>query len=460
MHRFPNGPVTAADGSLRWDVARLHREVLAGLRAAGPVDGLGIDGWAVDYGLLDASGDLLGQPFCYRDGRTDGVRDTVLSRVSEEELFATTGLQQLPFNTIYQLAAETSLEDAATMLLLPDLLGYWLTGEVGAEVTNASTTQLYDVRRHAWATGLAERVDVPVRLLPPLREPGDLVGRLRAAGRGAGRAAGRHAGGRGRVARHRVGRRRRAVRGRPAGGVRLLGHLVAGRRRAGRAGADRGGPPGELHQRGRRRRDDPLPAQRRAGCGCSASRCAPGATDDLAGLLAEAAQAPASGPVVDVDAPEFLPPGDMPARIEAACRATGQDPPATRGAVVRCILESLALAYRRAVRLASSLSGQPVDVVHVVGGGARNDLLCQLTADACGLPVLAGPVEAAALGNVLVQARALGADLPDLVRDARPGPRHPRPGALRARRRLPLGRADPPHRRAVRTSGGHNHPRF
>jgi rhamnulokinase len=138
-------------------------------------------------------------------------------------------------------------------------------------------------------------------------------------------------------------------------------------------------------------------------------------TDDLPTLLDEAAAAPAFGPIIDVDDPAFLPPGDMPARIAQACRATGQVPPATRGETVRCILESLALAYRRTVRLAGTLSDRPVEVVHVVGGGARNELLCRLTADACGVPVLAGPVEAAALGNVLVQARALGADLPDLA---------------------------------------------
>jgi rhamnulokinase len=137
-------------------------------------------------------------------------------------------------------------------------------------------------------------------------------------------------------------------------------------------------------------------------------------TDDLGSVLAEAAAAPAFGPVVDVDAPEFLPPGDMPARIIEACRAIGQTLPTTRGELARCILESLALAYRRNVRLAEALSDRPVDVVHVVGGGVRNELLCRLTADACGLPVLAGPVEAAALGNVLVQARTLGADVPDL----------------------------------------------
>jgi rhamnulokinase len=136
---------------------------------------------------------------------------------------------------------------------------------------------------------------------------------------------------------------------------------------------------------------------------------------DLPGLLASAASSPGLAAVVDIDAPEFLPPGDMPARLSAACTATGQRPPSSRAEVVRCILDSLALAYRRTLRTAASVTGRSFDVVHIVGGGARNSLLCQLTADACGVPVLAGPVEAAALGNVLVQARALGEDLPDLA---------------------------------------------
>src|SRR3954470_23513100 len=180
VHRFANGPVRHQDGSLRWDITRLYREVLAGLRAAGPVQGIGIDAWAVDYGLLDASGRLLGDPYCYRDGRTEGVQARVLSAVPPEELFATTGLQQLPFNTIYQLAAERAVEAAETMLLIPDLVAFWLTGAVGAEATNASTTQLYDVRARAWSSELAGRVDVPARILPPLREPGEILGTLTA----------------------------------------------------------------------------------------------------------------------------------------------------------------------------------------------------------------------------------------------------------------------------------------
>jgi len=181
VHRFGNGPVRAG-GTLYWDVLGLYRETLAGLRlaaAGGPVDAIGIDSWAVDYGLVGANGALLGNPVSHRDPRTAGVREQVVKVVPEQELYATTGLQQLPFNTLYQLAsAPDLLGGAEAMLLVPDLLGYWLTGVVGAERTNASTTQLYDVRARTWATSLAERVGVPARILPPLRDPGSTVGTL------------------------------------------------------------------------------------------------------------------------------------------------------------------------------------------------------------------------------------------------------------------------------------------
>jgi rhamnulokinase len=417
VHRFPNGPVTAADGSLHWDVARLHREVLAGLRAAGRVDAIGIDSWAVDYGLLDAAGALLGDPFCYRDPRTDGVADRVLGTVGAGELYATTGLQQLPFNTIYQLVADRQLDRASTLLLVPDLLGHWLTGSIGAEATNASTTGLYDVRARGWATGLAERVGVPARLLPPLREPGDLVGRLLpevAAATGLDAATPVVA-----VGSHDTAS---AVVGVPFGGregVARAAYISSGTWSL--VGVELDEPVLTAAAREANfTNEGGVDATTRflrnvMGLWVLSETVRAWGTTDLPALLADAATAPAHGPVVDVDAPAFLPPGDMPARIAEACRATGQVPPATPGETVRCILESLALAYRRTVRLAASLSGRTVEVVHVVGGGVRNELLCQLTADACGVPVLAGPVEAAALGNVLVQARALGADLPDLA---------------------------------------------
>jgi rhamnulokinase len=414
VHRFPNGPVPAADGSLHWDIARLHKEVLAGLRSAGPVDAVGIDSWAVDYGLLDASGTLVGEPFCYRDSRTDGIQDAVLRVVSAEELYATTGLQQLPFNTVYQLAAEPSLDHVATMLLLPDLLGYWLTGAVGAEATNASTTQLYDVRARGWATGLAERVGVPSRILPALREPGDIVGTLlpqvvEATGLPPTTPVVA-------VGSHDTASAVVAVPAAPGSafayissgtwslvGVELEEPVLTEAARAANF-TNEGGV------------DTTIRFLRNVmGLWLLTETMRVWDTDDLATLLAEAADAPAFGPMVDVDAPVFLPPGDMPSRIAVACAASGQEPPVSRGATIRCILESLALAYRRSVRLAASLSGRAVDVVHVVGGGARNQMLCQVTADACGLPVLAGPMEATALGNVLVQARTLGADIRNLA---------------------------------------------
>ena len=178
VHRFPNGAVEV-DGHLHWDIGMIHREMLAGLRAAGPVDGIGIDSWAVDYGLLDGAGALLGDPYSHRDTRTDGVPERVRALVPADALYATTGLQQLPINTLYQLVAELPLPDeAATMLLIPDLLGFLLTGEKGAERTNASTTQLYDVRAREWSTELAARLGVPTRILPPLREPGSVIGPL------------------------------------------------------------------------------------------------------------------------------------------------------------------------------------------------------------------------------------------------------------------------------------------
>lgn len=419
VRRFPNGAVRAA-GTLYWDVLGLHREILAGLgeaHRAGPLDGIGIDSWAVDYGLLDAHGNLLGNPVHYRDARTEGVLERVVRTVPERELFDVTGLQQLPFNTLYQLVSEADrLNTASTLLLIPDLLAYWLTGQAGAEHTNASTTQLYDVRARAWAVELAERVGIPARLLPPLREPGERIGTLLpdlaaelalpelpvvAVGS------------------HDTASAVVAVPAEPganfayiSSGTWSLAGLELDRPELGDAAlaanfTNEGGVDGTIRFLRNVMGLWVLTETLR-------TWAARGERAELAEVLAEAAAAPPLAAVVDVDAPAFLPPGDMPARIAAACRETGQRPPETRGEVVRCIVDSLALAYRRTVRQAARLAGRTVDVVHVVGGGARNTLLCQLTADACEAPVLAGPVEAAALGNVLVQARTLGADLPDL----------------------------------------------
>jgi len=417
-HRFGNVPVSVA-GTLYWDILRLHRGVLDGLRAAArafDLAGLGIDSWGVDYGLLDDTGALLGNPVHYRDSRTDGVAGQVLARIPAAELYATTGVAQLPFNTIYQLAAAAGtpqLAAARTLLLIPDLLGYWLTGEVGAEITNASTTQLYDARQQCWASGVIAAAGLPGHLFPPLRQPGTILGPLRPG------VAGRTALPVITVGSHDTASAVAAV---PASGPSFgyiscgtwslvgveLDHPVLTEASRLASFTNEAGLDGTVRYLRNVMGLWLLQESVRAWADA-------GQPADLASLLAAAARAPARQAVIDPDDPVFLPPGNMPQRITEACRQAAQPPPPDPPGVVRCILDSLALAYRRAIRQAQQLSGQQVDVVHVVGGGARNELLMQLTADACGLPVVAGPTEAAALGNILVQARALGAAPGDLA---------------------------------------------
>jgi rhamnulokinase len=421
VHRFGNEPVRLPDG-LHWNIAGLYQEMLAGIRAAGPVRSVGIDTWAVDYGLLDPAGALLGLPYHYRDSRTDG-----LAPVGD---YPVTGIQYLPFNTVYQLLAEPAerLAAARHLLLIPDLLGYWLTGQTGAERTNASTTALYDARTGDWAGDLLARLGLPRRLLPALREPGTPIGPLLP-----------HTGLEPvplvAVGSHDTASAVAAVPAATADfayissgtwslvGVELSAPVLSEASRAANFTNEVG-------------IDGTIRYLRNVMGLWLLQECQRGwAAPDTGALLAEAAAATPFGALVDPDDASFLAPGDMPARIDAYCRRTGQAPPGTRGGYVRCILESLALAHRAAVRDAARLSGRRVEVIHLVGGGARNALLCQLTADACGLPVVAGPVEATALGNILVQARADGgpADLPAMralvagggaLRRYAPGPDH------------------------------------
>jgi sugar (pentulose or hexulose) kinase len=416
-HRFGNAPVRVA-GTLHWDILRLYQDMLDGLRAAArsfDLASVGIDSWAVDYGLLDATGALLGNPVHYRDDRTEGVAGEVLARIPD--LYPVTGIQQLPFNTIYQLTAASragQLAAAQTMLLIPDLLAYWLTGQIGAELTNASTTQLLDARTQSWADGLICAAGLPSRLFPPLRRPGSLIGTVRPD-------AEPHLAGVPVIA---VGSHdtASAVVAVPAEGP-DFGYISSGTwslvgveldapvlTEASRAAnfTNEAGVDGTIRYL---RNVMGLWLLQESVRGWADA----GAPVDLPGLLGAAARQPPLVTVVDPDDPVFLPPGDMPARIAAAARRTSQPVPAGPPALVRCILDSLALAYRRALRQVQELSGRDLAVVHVVGGGSRNDLLLQLTADACGRPVVAGPAEATALGNILVQARALGAAPGDLA---------------------------------------------
>jgi len=456
VHRFANDPVRLPGaGGLRWDILRLYREVLIGLRAAAraaePAEGLvsiGVDSWGIDHGLLDENGALLANPVHYRDERSAALVQEVHAIVPTAELYARTGIQHLPFNTIFQLAAEQrtpTFAVARTMLLIPDLLGFWLAGVRFAERTNASTTGLLDVHRRTWDDELIERLDLPRSLFPDLASPGEVIGPLRAELQAEVGAAsdtlltvvGSHD-------------TASAVVAVPAGavpfayiasgtwslvGVELERAILSEESRVANF-TNEGGVDDRIRYlrnvMGLWLLQESLRTWELAGT-----------PEALPALLLAATDLPAGGPVIDPDDPVFLPPGDMAARIVDACVRSDQAPPAARPAIVRCILDSLAAAYARTIRDAVRLSGATVEVVHVVGGGARNALLCQLTADACELPVLAGPVEATALGNVLVQARARGLlagdleTLRDLVRSTQDVRRYePRPAAGGSRARL------------------------
>ncbi|MDZ5619712.1 rhamnulokinase family protein [Nocardioides sp. HM23] len=427
LHRFPNGAVPVRDG-LFWDILGIYREVLHGIRevaTTGPLHGIGIDSWAIDYGLLDRDGQLLGLPFSHRDVRTDGVAEKVVAEIGAAELYATTGIQQLPFNTLYQLVAargSAALEAADTMLLLPDLLGFWLTGVAGAERTNASTTQLYDARAGEWAVDLCRRLGLPWSILPPLRDPGSVVGPLLPdVARDLGVTAD--------VPVVAVGSHdtASAVVGVPAATDRFA-YISSGTWSL--VGLELDQPV--LTEQARladftneRGVDGTVRFLKNVTGLWVLSECLRSWGDrrlkdvELRSLIATAAEFEPLRTVIDINDRRLLAPSTvadpMPERVAALAREAGELVPHSPVAITRCIVDSLAVAYRRHVRTAADLAGVTLDVVHVVGGGSQNEVLCQLTADACGLPVLAGPVEAAALGNVLVQGRALGADLPDLA---------------------------------------------
>lgn len=416
VHRFPNG-VQESDGGLRWDFTALFAEVLTGLAAAAAsaaahretIASIGIDTWAVDYGRVNAAGELVAQPFSYRDGRSRGVVEGVHGRLDPGLLYATTGLQFLEFNTIYQLAGEADLGGVQT-LLIPDLIAFVLTGQRRTEVTNASTTGLLDAVAGEWATEFLTALELPLDLFPPLVQPGETVGTLLPAiAARAGLPAGTRVVA---VGSHDTASAVAAV---PAEtedfayissgtwslvGVELKHPVLTEASRLANFTNERGV-------------DGTIRYLRNVGglwllSECQRTWAAHGPTLSLAELLDGAAALPAGGPLIDADDPAFTAPGNMPSRIRAAAGSSGAILPDEPAAIVRCILDSLAAGYARTISDAERLAGRAVDVVHVVGGGSQNRLLCQLTANATGKPVIAGPVEATALGNVLVQARASG----------------------------------------------------
>jgi sugar (pentulose or hexulose) kinase len=412
VHRFANVPVRTR-GTLYWDILSLYEGVLDGVRGATrenvQIDSIAVDSWAVDFGLLDRRGRLLQNPVHYRDARRASSVDGVLAVVSARELYQRTGIQLLPINTIFELAAmaaeaDPALEIAQDLLLIPDLLHYWLAGVRVAESTNATTTQCLDSHDRVWAVDLLERLDIPTGPLPEVMPAGSVIGPVSAD-------VAEETGLQGTqvvaTATHDTAAAVAAIPFREAGavyisagtwslvGIEVHAPLIDDRTFAANL-TNEGGVEGTvrllrnvtglwlLHE-----------CQRIWGT----------SFDELV-ELARAATPLRS--VIDVDDPLFAVPGDMPRRVREFCASTGQPIPEEQGAVVRCILESLALKHLEALELLRRAAGASPRTVHMVGGGSRNELLCQMTADATGLLVIAGPAEATEIGNLLVQAMALG----------------------------------------------------
>lgn len=412
VSRFPNQPVHY-NGGLHWDAARLWLEIrgaLSGLASCGVerLDSVGVDTWGVDYALLGEKGALLENPFHYRDTRTDGVMERAVNTLRAEKIYGTTGIQFLPFNTLYQLCAASAhtpriLEQAEHLVMMPDLFHFWLTGKVGCESTNASTTQFLDVRTRQWSHELLQALGVPTHFIPPLIEAGSAIAALRpeiAADPG--------------LADTMV----------IAPACHDTASAFAAVRSGGKTALISSGTWSLL---GMETREPVLTEEARRlnftneGGVCGSVRLLKNITGmwlierclhawrrenhDLAvvDLVSAAEKERPLRFFMDSDHASFRMPESMPEAIAAFCAKSGQHVPATRGAFTRAVLENLALKYRLVLESLEKITGTSFDTIHVVGGGSQNDLLNQFTADATGRRVLAGPVEATALGNLAMQ---------------------------------------------------------
>ncbi len=412
--RFDNRPVRTRDG-LHWNVLELYRDLCSGLaRAAAqaPLASIAVDSWAVDYALL-RGGRMLASPLHYRDERNRAASELVHRRIDAAELYRTNGLQHLPFNTVFQLAADQDadlLAAADGLLLVPDLFGYWLTGRQVAERTNASTTGLLDAASGEWANPLLRRLGISPELLPPLVDAGEHVGPLTpevAEQLGTGpvpvTAVGSHDTASAVVA---VPAEHESFAYISCGTWSLVGVEVDGP-----VLSEEGRMANFTNERGV---DDRIRYLHNVmGLWLLNESvdtwCRGDGSVSLEDLLAAAGAVPdGEVGVFDPNDARFLPPGDIPSRIAAWLEEHDRPVPRDRAECVRSILESLAAAYAESLDTVERLTGRDVSTVHIVGGGAQNALLCQLTADRAGREVIAGPVEATALGNVLVQSRATG----------------------------------------------------
>jgi rhamnulokinase len=420
VHRFSNIPVTEHH-SLRWNVGALWQEIRAALDRlhAADVVSIGVDTWGVDYALLDRQGELLQNPYHYRDHRNAAAMSEVLRRVPKEEIYGVTGIQFMPINTVNQLFAARQhtpelLDAADRFVMMPDLFNYWLTGNIRSEYTDASTSQLIDPRTRTWALGLMERLDIPTRLAPPLVEPGTLLGPLRP-GVTSSSSSSSSSGLRDTVVvavgSHDTASAVAAVTAREdtvflsSGTWSLIGMEVDAPVLSQRAMqlnfSNEGGVAGTTRL-----------LKNVMGLwllqGCRRSWLTSGTSLTYAELAAAAEREAAFAHLVDPDDPTFSNPDDMLQVIDRFCARTDQPAPASIGAYTRTVLESLALKYRLVIRDLEALIGRKVNRVRVIGGGSQNALLNQFTADALGVTVIAGPVEATAVGNVAVQLLATG----------------------------------------------------
>uniref|UniRef100_A0A7C2K1F4 Rhamnulokinase n=1 Tax=Schlesneria paludicola TaxID=360056 RepID=A0A7C2K1F4_9PLAN len=434
LHRFPNGPVSVGD-TLRWDVLRLWSEIQTGLSKAaakfgGQIVSVGVDTWGVDYVLLTKTGEMLGQPYCYRDARTSGQMDATFRRVSRSEIFAQTGLQFMEINSLFQLLAfqQTNpalLAQADKFLMMPDLFHWLLCGSQVVEFTNATTSQCLHPTDRDWAFDLLRKLELPTQMFPQVVDPGTKLGRLRESvtqrtnlprlevvapathDTGAAVAA---------IPTEHTGRANWAYIS--SGTWSLMGlelpHAVLTQRALERNVTNEGGIDGTY-----RLLKNIMGLWLVQECRRSFERA--GQPLDYATMTQLAMAATPFRSLVDPDDRSFLAPADMPSALREWCVQTSQPAPENAGALIRTCLESLALKYRMVLGWLEELSGERVEVIHIVGGGTQNTLLNQFTANATGRPVVTGPVEATALGNVLIQARTSGevgtlADLRSVVR--------------------------------------------
>lgn len=421
VNRFPNGAVALGD-SIRWDVLRLWSEIQDGLALAGKQFGkqivsVGADTWGVDFVLLNKQDELLGQPYHYRDARTHGALERTFKKVARAEIFAQTGIQFMQFNSLYQLIAwkEHSpeiLDAADTLLFMPDFLHWAMCGAKSVEFTNATTSQFVHPLKRNWSLPLLRKLDLPTHFLPKIVPPGTTLGVIRQSLAQRTGLAGV------KVVAPTTHDTASAVAGVPtdhtgranwayisSGTWSLMGAEVQKAALSQRAlelnMTNEGGIDG-TYRLLKNIMGLWLVQQ------CKRSFDTAGRKYDYAQLATMAAKARPLRSIINLNDPRFLNPPDMPKAIQKFCRETKQPIPKTDGELVRCAYESLALKYREVLGSLEELTGEQIEVIHIVGGGSQSQLLNQFTADACQRPVVAGPVEATAMGNLLTQVRADG----------------------------------------------------